>query len=97
MTHPFPYDACIYPCAQDVKKHPMFCMETAVKLLTFSWVVYLETNSPVAEKDASMHSMPSASMKEHMVLQIEPSRSHKEVGGSLREKCFKRIHVHTLQ
>lgn len=38
-------------CVQDVKKEPMFCMETAVKLLTFSWVVYSDTTPPAAEKE----------------------------------------------
>ena len=29
----------------------MFCMETAVKLLTFSWVVYNDTTPPAKEKE----------------------------------------------
>ena len=29
----------------------MFCLETAVKLLTFSWVVYEDTAPPAAEKE----------------------------------------------
>ncbi len=29
----------------------MFCLETAVKLLTFSWVVYNDTTPPAAEQE----------------------------------------------
>ena len=38
-------------CEQDVKKEPLFCLETAVKLLAFSWVVYNDTTPLAAEKE----------------------------------------------
>ncbi|EIE24300.1 alpha/beta-hydrolase [Coccomyxa subellipsoidea C-169] len=39
------------PHVKNVKKQAMFCLETAVKLLTFSWVVYDDTTPPAAEKE----------------------------------------------
>ncbi len=36
--------------AQDVDKQPMFCLETAIKLLAFSWAVYDESCAPASSK-----------------------------------------------
>ena len=57
-------------CEQDVKKEPMFCMETAVKLLTFSWIVYSDTTPPAKEKEVHINVSDSEIDQPHEAAQV---------------------------
>ena len=48
---------------QNVEKQPMFCLETAVKLLTFSWAVYGNESSCPAKELIGVSPVPSARSK----------------------------------
>ena len=63
-----------------MKKEPMFCLETAVKLLTFSWVVYSDTTPPAAEKEVHIDiSSSKVSVKGDMAVQPDEAKSSQQV------------------
>ncbi|KAK9906400.1 hypothetical protein WJX75_001237 [Coccomyxa subellipsoidea] len=55
---------------KDVKKQPMFCLETAVKLLTFTWVVYGDSTPPSVEKDIHIEIKGLQSEKHQSVVPV---------------------------
>jgi len=57
----------------------MFCMETAVKLLAFSWVVYEGADKRVSEAGADGDSEGCINADHHTVLQVEENVSQEQV------------------
>ena len=68
--------------SQDAQKEPMFCLETAIKLLAFSWVVYDEKSAPAASKSMDACSHGAKNKKQAIDFHKEDSQSLGQVGTS---------------
>ncbi len=65
--------------AQDVRKEPFFCLETALKLLTFSRIVYLDTTQPAVEKHVDVGSSANKVEKLSAGKSVEACKSAQQV------------------
>lgn len=74
----------------------MFCLETAVKLLTFSWVVYDDTTPPAAEKELHINIPHPNSQSLKQTAQVNEAKLFLQVRAFLvaQPTQVKQFHLH---
>ncbi|MFM9768170.1 hypothetical protein, partial [Streptomyces scabiei] len=67
------------------EKQPMFCLETAIKLLAFSWVVYEDKCAPAASRRVGVCSHGRKNGKQQMDIHKKEIQSLEQVRTSSPE------------